>query len=129
MREQILQYLRTLTLQGFKVSNDLPYTSSGEELYIKNVKSIYVGQLNTATEPFVVVMNSNHVESEVSTVNVTFATDAKTPPSNYNTVVEAIKTTRDLFMSTHFRRECDVTVDLVADLQITQLEFRFTRLT
>lgn len=128
MRELLLEYIKGLKLAGFNVSNDLPYTSSGEELYIKNVKRIYVDQEQHEQVPFITVLSSQNIDSNVTTISVYFTTDAKQLPSNYKTAVSAIKGLKEMFMNTHFVRECSVSTELQADLQVTTLEFRLTSL-
>ena len=128
MRAQIIEFIKELNLTGFAFSKDLPYSSSGEDLYIKNVKRIYVGEESTEQVPFISVMSSHNVDSLVTTISVYFTTDAKQTPTNYQSVVTAIRGIKELFIGEYFRRECSVTTELQADLQITQLDFTFTRL-
>lgn len=128
MRDQLLEFIRGLNLTGFTVSKDLPYTSSNEALYIKNVKRIYVDNPQLTIEPFISVMQSLNIDSEVTTISVYFTTDAKQQPTNYSNAVSSIRAIKEDFAGQFFRRECSVNTELQADLQVTQLEFRFTKL-
>lgn len=128
MREQMQNYIQTALLSGFALSKDLPYTSSGEELFIKNAKRIYVSDPEVVQEPFISVMSSHNIDSEVTTLRVVFSTDAKQRPSNYDSQVAALRAIKEQFVPNYFRRECTVTRETQADLEVTELEFVFTRL-
>jgi len=129
MRTQLLEFIKDLNLSGFAVSKDLPYTSSGEELYIKNVKRVYVDESQTEQVPFISIMSSHNIDSEVVNISVYFATDAKQTPSNYNDVVKSLRGLKELFITEYFRRECSVVTELQADLLVTRLDYTFTKLT
>ena len=129
MREDLRDYIVTLKLKNFKVSDELPFSNSGTAMFLKNPKTIYVEEDQLTEEPLIQIMNGNDVLSQVTTVRVYFSTDAKQQPSNYATLVSSIKAWKYTNASNaYFRKECDVITEYENDLQVTTLEFRFTKL-
>jgi hypothetical protein len=129
MRQQILDYINSLTLGGYSVSNELPWSSSGTPLYLNNVKKIYVDRTQSTNDPLFATLDGLTFNSEITSVKVYFASDAKLLPANYDTVVSNMKLGKDVTTATGFnRRECDVTTTFENDLLVTEFEFRFTKL-
>lgn len=130
MRTELLAYFKSLKLKNFGVSEELPFTSS-TVMYLKNAKRIYADLAQKTTAPLIEVMGNHGVFQDIHIVTVYFATDAKTLPSDYETVVNQLVTGRDVQTPgvNYFRREVDVTTSFEGDLMITELEFRFTKLT
>lgn len=130
MRQDIIDYIQSLSLGSFILSQELPWTDSGTELYLKNVKRIYVDVTRYNTEPLIQTLDGMSINSDISTVGLYFSADAKQLPSNYDTVVADLRQAKDIELSTqgNFRRECDVTTEFQNDLLVTQFEYRFTKL-
>lgn len=130
MRQDIIDYINTLSLGSFILSQELPWTDSGTPLYLKNVKRVYVDVTRYNTEPLIQTLDGININTDISTVGLYFSADAKQLPSNYDTVVEDLRQAKDITLSTqgNFRRECDVTTEFQNDLLVTQLEYRFTKL-
>jgi hypothetical protein len=130
MRTAIYDYIDTLTLGSFSLTNELPWSSTGTPLYIKNPKRIYVDRPQTVLDKFIHTLDDLSLNQETTVVKVYFTTDAKVLPSNYETLLRDIKAAR---LSTDIegvsRRECDVATNFEADLMVTELTFRFTQLT
>lgn len=130
MRQDIIDYINTLSLGSIILSQELPWTDSGTPLYQKNIKRIYVDVTRYNTEPLIQTLDGININSDISSVGLYFSADAKQLPSNYDSVVEDLRQAKDITLSTqgNFRRECDVTTEFQNDLLITQLEYRFTKL-
>lgn len=129
MRTELIDYFKKLKLKNFGVSDELPFVS-GVVMYLKNPKKIYTTLPQKTIQPLIEVMGNHGVFQEVHVVTVYFTTDAKTLPSDYETVVDQIRGGRDVVTSTnYFRREVDVTTSFDGDLMVTEFEFRFTKLT
>lgn len=129
MRQQILDYINSLSLGSYSVSNELPWSSSGTPLYLNNVKKIYVDRTQSTNDPLFGTLDGLTFNSEITSVKVYFASDAKLLPANYDTVVSTIKLGKDITTVTGFnRRECDVITSFENDLLVTEFEFRFTKL-
>lgn len=130
MRTEILDYLKGLKFTNFNVSDELPYSTSGIAIYMKNLKRIYVDLEQVTNEPFIQLFGDYNVESEVHSVRLYFTTDAKQLPSDYNSVVSNIKLAKNVTTTeSYFRREVNSLTTFDNDIMITEFEFRFTKLT
>jgi len=129
MRQELKDYIVALKLKNFKVSDELPFSNSGTAMFLKNPKTIYVEEDQYAEEPLVQALNGVDINSEVTTVRVYFSTDAKQQPSNYALAVSSIKAWKYQAENMIYnRKECDITTEYENDLQTTELEFRFTKI-
>jgi hypothetical protein len=127
MRQELIDYIGTQNLGGFILSNELPYSSSGVPLYVKNAKRIYVDRTEYSNEPLIVTLDGTQVDSEIASVRVYFASDAKQLPPNYDTVVTSLRAGKDVATITGTtRRDCIISTSFQEDLLVTELEFRFT---
>lgn len=130
MRTQLLDYIQTLDLGGFNASQELPWEESGLELYIKNLKKIYVDADQFTVEPVITALDGLSIYNEVTIVRVFFANDAKQIPPNYSELVSQLRSGKDIEAAQGFRRrECTVDTSVQADRLVTELEFRFTKIT
>ena len=130
MRQEILDYIGSLSLGGFTLTQELPWTDAGTELYLKNPKRIYVDITKYSTQPIVSTLDGLLVSNDQASVGVYFSADAKQLPANYDTLVSDLRSAKDVTLTdTTYRRECDVITEFQNDLIVTQLEFRFTKIT
>jgi|LauGreDrversion4_2_1035121.scaffolds.fasta_scaffold724946_2 hypothetical protein len=131
MRTAIYDAIKALgstTLGTFSVSSELPYDASGTPLYLKNFKKIYVDVDQVGQEATVATLDGSSWVDETTTVRAYFVTDAKLLPSNYETLVDAVKETRlttDITAVT--KRRCQVSTRFEADALVTEFEFSFTK--
>jgi hypothetical protein len=83
-----------------------------------------------ATEAIIRTLDAISISDEVTTVRLYFSADAKSLPANYETLVSDLRTAKDSDTITGYaRREVDVETDYTQDVLVTQLTFRFTKLT
>lgn len=130
MRTEILDFLQSQNLGVFTVTREEPWDENGLPLYRKNLKKIYAGQEQMTVEPLLLTLDGMDIPSEVTTVTVYLACDAKQPPSNLRDVIMAVRTAKDITtISGVNRRECNVTSTYENDTIVTELEFRFTKIT
>lgn len=130
MRTEILDYINTLALGGFLLSQELPFEENGEPLYLKNLKKIYVGIAEYSTEALIKTFSSVDINSETTTIRIFFAADAKSLPTNYETLVSDLRAAKDIdTIAGIYRREVSVETTFEADALVTQLELRFTNIT
>jgi hypothetical protein len=129
MRQEVIDYIQTLDIGSFNVSNELPWEESGTPLYIKNLKKIYVDVDQFEVDPFIQTFSGLNISNEVTLVRIFFANDAKNIPPNYSDVISELKTAKDIEITQNFnRRECTVSTTVEADRLVTELELRFTKL-
>ncbi len=130
MRTQVLDYIKGLSLGGYSYTDAFPYDDSGEPLYIKNVKRIYVDPLQVETTPAVQTLQGFSISNETNIVSIYFASDAKQVPANYDSVVQLLKAGKNInTIEGGFTRECDVSTEYVNDLLVTTVELRYVQLT
>lgn len=128
MREAILDYLRGLKLKTFAVSNELPFSNSGVEMYLKNPKKIYVDESQIVKEDFIPTFGAAP-QSNTTTNRVYFSSDAKLQPVDYSSLITLIKDAKDIpAAQDYFRRAVNVTTSYQNDLMLTEIEFTFTKL-
>jgi hypothetical protein len=129
MRQEVLDYIEGLDLGTFFLTQELPRSESGSPLYIKNLKRIYVDNTNYGVENFITTMDGVRIQSEVLTVRVLFASDAKTVPPIYEELVQNLRRVNDITAIAGVnRREVDVTTSLEDDRLVTEVEYRFYKL-
>lgn len=127
MRTEIIQHLQTQALGAYKVSTELPWTSNGEPLYHNNPKVIYVDEVETDQEVIVQILNGSDVIKTIATVNAYVVNDAKTLPTDYDTVKTVLLDTKDITtIGDVIDRECDITSSYDSDALVTSVEYRFT---
>ena len=126
MRDSVLTKLKTIGLGGFSVSNELPFSESGSELYIKNPKTIYVGRETTETVPLVITLDGIDISTTTTSVVVYFSTDAKNAPSHLDTLLTNIKGIKSTISHPGAnQRDVNVRTSYEGDLLINEVEFRF----
>jgi hypothetical protein len=129
MRQEIIDYIQTLDIGSFNVSNELPWEESGTPLYIKNLKKIYVDVDQFEIDPFIQTFSGLNINNETTVVRIFFANDAKNLPPNYSDVVSELRTAKDIEVIQGFnRREALVSTEVQADRLVTELELRFTKI-
>lgn len=129
MRDEVLTFIKGLNLGTLAVANDLPFEDSGVPLYLKNARTVYVDRPQKATETFVRTLQGGAFSNETTTISVYFSLDAKLLIANYDSIIENLKTTKDISTITGInRREVDVQSEYQGDMMLTQVDFRFTKL-
>ena len=129
MRDLLLTYLGTLLLDSFIVSTELPFSAAGVEMYLKNVKRIYVDTEQIEVEPFLAFMNGLTINKEITSLNVYFATDAKTLASDYSSTLASIQLGRNIVAPGVYTDTYSVvSTEYVNDLLVTTVEIRFVKI-
>jgi len=129
MRQQVLDYINSISLGSFTLSGELPWNESGTELYLKNPKRIYVDVTQFDTEPLVQTLDGLNIDTDVASVGVFFSADAKQLPANYDSVISDLRAAKNAIeMVGNHRRECTVATSMVNDMLVTEMQFRFTKL-
>lgn len=126
MRQEILDYINTLSLGGFLLSNEIPWEQDGVALYLKNLKKIYVDLTEKTEEAVIRTLDSLQVTAKVNVVRIYFSCDAKQIPSNYETLVDDLLAAKNITLDGTVRRESDVTTSIQQDILVTELQIRFT---
>ena len=129
MRQEVLDYINSLALGGYLLSEESPWRDNTIPLYIKNLKKIYVDNIEYLSEPLIATLGTLSINQQTQSTRIYFANDAKTIPSNYDTLVQDLILAKniDLADGTN-RREADVRVSYENDVMVTEIEIRFTKL-
>jgi hypothetical protein len=127
MRQAILDGIAAVALGTYAVSSELPWDASGEQLYYKNFKVFYVSEPDSVESNLFNTLDAAVFARKVTTIQVYVVNDAKLKPSNYDSVMDAVRNVKNTTEITGVvSRECDVTTTLVADTMLTEFEFRFS---
>jgi hypothetical protein len=130
MRDQVLTAIKELGLNGYKVSNELPFNESGVATYTKNPKTIYVDRQNWDDESIVRTMGGLNITNTTTTVRVYFATDAKNIPANYESTISSLRSIlNSIVYDGAVNRETSLTTAYENDLLLSELEYRLIKLT
>ena len=129
MRDEILTYLDSQDLGSYALSQELPFSSSDIELYIKNPKRIYVDKDQVTEEVFIALLDSISIDQEVTSVTIYFSNDAKTLPSDYDAVVDVVRSAKELYIANgFFKRDVQIDTEYINDLMVTKIDIRFIKL-
>ena len=129
MRTEIIDYFKENKVNGYTLTQELPWDTQGNPLYLKNFKYIYVDSDQIAQEPLIDVLNGAGIVNEITTVRTYITTDAKNQPSNYATMVSTFMNARlDTDITGVTQRATQVSTEFVGDAQVTQFEFSFREL-
>jgi len=129
MRTEILDYFKANKVNGYTLTQELPWDSSGNPLYLKNFKYIYVDSDQVAQEPLIDVLNGAGIVNQITTVSTFITTDAKNQPSNYATMVSTFMNARlDTDITGVTQRATQVSTEFIGDAQVTQFDFSFRQL-
>jgi hypothetical protein len=129
MRTEILDYFKANKVNGYTLTQELPWDASGDPLYLKNFKYIYVDSDQIAQEPLIDVLNGAGIVNQITTVSTFITTDAKNQPSNYATMVSTFMNARlDTDIAGVTQRATQVSTEFIGDAQVTQFDFSFRQL-
>jgi len=130
MRQNVIDYLQNQNLGSFVTALELPWNETGENLYLKNLRKIYIDVDEFVMEPVITTFSGLSLTNETTRVRIYFANDAKQLPSNYDEVVQIIRSAKDIQTDDGFgRREVDVNTTYEADKLVTEIELRYIKLT
>jgi hypothetical protein len=127
MRTQLLSAITTAisTLTQFAVVSELPFESSGQPLYRKNMKRVYVDQEYRVEKILYPVLNGSNVMQDQLIAMAYVACDAKNPPTQLDSLVSRVLAAKDSTNVIALTSESDYTVDKQEDVLIYAFEFRF----
>lgn len=128
MRQEVLDYINTLALGGYLLTEESPWSDNEVPLYIKNLKKIYVDNTEFISEPIVTTLGGLNINNEQMVTTIYFANDAKTIPANYDELVTDLKLAKDIAIDGVRTREAEVSITYENDVMITEIEIRLGKL-
>jgi hypothetical protein len=128
IRSDLLTQLTTnLAGTNVSVSSELPFTSSGETLYAKNMKVLYVDEEQIEQDTLHPVLDRNNIEINLSTVNAFLQVDAKNQLSDIQTIISNVLSAKNVITNT-ITSESDYTTVFSLDSIVYEFEFRFEKI-
>jgi hypothetical protein len=125
MRSELLSYLTTATSTAtIKVSQELPWTTAGEPLYLKNMKKLYLDQDQVVQTTLIPTLNGGDVFQNDLIVRGYFAVDAKNQPAGLSTAITTILNAKDQTGIVNFGSESDYTTEILDDVMVYTVEYR-----
>ena len=129
MRSSVINAIKASSIQGLKVTTELPFEESGNAVYLKNPKTLYIDESISDTTPLIATLDGLSISSTTTSVKVYFTTDAKNIQPSYTTNIDALKGLKDTidFPGAN-SRDVQVSTDYVGDMLVTEVEYRLTKL-
>jgi hypothetical protein len=129
MRDNVIAYLKTISLGSFAVSDELPRDESGTPLFVKNQKRLYTTAQQQDQTPLLRTLNGSHINLNTKSVSVVFSTDAKQLPANYDELVSLIRAAETIKPELGFNdRNSEVITETEDDLLITTVILTYTKI-
>ena len=122
IKSQIETNLATYT--KYKVSSELPFTVSGDALYLKNKKTVYLDEQEDSKVQLYRTLDQGEVYQTDTVVNVYLSTDAKNQPNSTDDVVAAILDAKSVAINPQLA-ECFVESEIEDDVITYTFEFNF----
>ncbi len=117
----------TTNLSGhdkFGISTELPFSTSDTPLYMKNMRTVFVDELQEDVTELYPVLDGNDVMTTETTCVAYLAVDAKNQPTDIQSVVANLRVARNGV--TAGIRASDVTTELEDDVILYNIEYNFT---
>jgi hypothetical protein len=125
IKSQIETNLATYT--QFKVSSELPFTVSGDALYLKNKKTVYLDEQEDSKVQLYRTLDQGEVYQTETFLQVYLTTDAKNQPSDIDSVVNAILDAKSAVTGTQIN-ESSYESDIEDDMITYTFEYNITKL-
>ncbi len=131
MRTQLLNAIGSAisTLTQFSVSQEIPWSESGNPLYLKNKKKVYVDKERREESTLISCLDGQDIYQDDLITEVYVSVDAKNPPSQLDTVISRILGAKSSTGITNFGVESDYTLDKQEDVLVYTFEFRMNTIT
>ena len=131
MRAQLLTAITAAvsTLTQFAVSQEIPWNESGNPLYLKNKKKIYVDKERREETTIIACLDGTDIYQDDLITEVYFSVDAKNPPSQLDSVISRILGAKASTGIVNSGVESDYTIDKQEDVLIYTFEFRMNTIT
>ena len=127
IRSELLTQITTnlAAFPNIRVKTELPWNTSGNPLYIQNMKMVYVDEEQIDVEQLYRTLDQNNVNTTVTTVNAYLAVDAKNQLADINTVVSNILLARNTITGT-IDSASNYETDIEDDVITYTFEYNFT---
>lgn len=113
-----------LASTNVSVSAELPYSSAGEALYLKNMKYVYIDEDNISKTVMFPTLDKSDVSETTTTVTAYLAVDAKNDLSDIDSIVSSILNSRNA-ISGQTVNECEMETDIEGDVLTYTFNYNF----
>ena len=121
MRSQLLtQIITNVANSNISVSQELPWNSGGQVLYLKNKKHFYLDEEQESREDFIKTLDKNDVEQKTITLNGYLTVDAKNQPGDISSVVANIIAANSVITTT-----IDNSVEVTTEIDNDDITYKF----
>lgn len=125
IRSDLLTVLTAnLSSTSVAVSTQVPYVSGDIPLYVKNMKKLYIDEEQQDITELFNSLDNNDVYQTETTVNAYVCVDAKTQPTDIDTIVSTCLNAKNSIANTIIR-ESSVENEYQDDKIIYTFEYRF----
>jgi len=130
MRQELLTYLTDELPSQVKVSVELPWATSGTPLYVKNMKTLYLDDVQHEIVDLIPLINAPAIQNQTDRVSGYLTVDAKNLPSQIDTVIDAIRTATnaDLGLPSYHTKTFNTSSSIDGDKITYSFEYVFTKL-
>ena len=124
-RSDLLTQITTnITGSNISVSQELPWTASGESLYLKNMKHFYMDEEQDDREQVLKTLDGFELEQQTITLEGYMSVDAKNQPGDISNVVANIINANSTITGT-VNNSTQVTTEITDDVITYTFEFNF----
>jgi|TARA_R110002020_G_scaffold170331_3_gene359943 hypothetical protein len=121
MRSTLLSQITTnLAGSNVSVSQELPWNSGGQVLYLKNKKHFYLDEEQESREEFIKTLDKQDVEQKTITLNGYLTVDAKNQPGDIANVVANIIAANSSITTT-----IDNSVEVTTEIENDDITYTF----
>ena len=115
------------TYSKYKVSSELTFTVSGDALYVKNTKTVYLDEQEDSKVQLYRTLDQGEVYQTETFLQVYLSTDAKNQTSDIDSVVNAILDAKSAITGTQIN-ESSYESDIEDDTITYTFEYNITKL-
>lgn len=128
IREDLITQITTnIASQGkFSVSSELPFDASGQPLYAKNKRTVYVSDEDENKVQLYRTLDQGEVYQTETTVFAYFTDDAKNLNPQTPTVIQSILDAKSVVSDNVQLNECLVSTEIEDDTITYTFEYNFT---
>lgn len=124
-RSDLLTQITTnISGSNISVSQELPWTASGESLYLKNMKHFYLDEEQDDREQVLKTLDGFELEQKTITLEGYMSVDAKNQPGDISSVVANIMNANAVITGTT-NNSTQLTTEIADDVITYTFEFNF----
>lgn len=129
MRQQLISYLSQALTGTIKVSQELPWQSGEQPLYLKNMKRVYFDEEQVEDRVIVSVIAGSDISERTKTVRAYLAVDAKNTATDLASVITTMLNAKSQVGEVNTGSESDYITDINGDVILYTFEYRITQIT